>query len=99
MFQGGVVDRIILKIASVVYCIAIGLTIWLIIYSPQNGLPNEVLLYMQWWYTQPQTEFQFYLSQASMVAFYLSMVFAVILFFIKKFAGYGFTITTLFWKG
>ena len=88
-------DRIIIRIAASVYCITVAISVWLI-YNPQNALPIEVLEYMKWWYSQPQTEFQFYLTKIGIAAFLLSVVSAIFLFFLKKWAGYLYISATIF---
>jgi hypothetical protein len=89
------VDRIILRVAAVTYCFSLLAYFWLV-YNPQADLPNEVVWYMQWWYSQPQTDFQTYLAQIGMVMLFISMVAAIFLVFGKKWAGYIFIISTAF---
>lgn len=88
-------DRMIIRVSSAIYCFSSLIGFWLV-YNPKNDLPSEVIWYMQWWYSQPQTDFQAALGQLGVVAFIISMISVVVLAFRKKWAGYVFLISTVF---
>ncbi|ENO14971.1 hypothetical protein J057_06461 [Marinobacter nanhaiticus D15-8W] len=82
-------DRAILRAASMVYCASLAVYFWLV-FSPQSDLPQEVLWYMQWWYSQPSTQLQSLWANVSTALLAMAFISAIFLAFLKKWAGHVF---------
>ena len=65
-------------------------------FNPNMDVAPEILSYMQWWYSQPNTVLEGLLSKLGFIVFVVSLIGVVALFFRKKLGGYLFLPSILF---
>ena len=82
-------DRIILRISCALYVAAVSVVMWLV-FNPSQTLAAEIQLYMQWWYSQPNSDTQAFVANLGLIALLVSLIGALGLLFLKKWAGYLF---------
>ena len=94
MFKNMIIDQVILRVASAAYCLSMSIYAGLV-FLPQGNLPEEVYVYMDWWYSQPMTPLESFASNVGMGVLILSVIFAGLILFLYRWAGYGFVISAL----
>ena len=92
-------DKIILRVSCVSYAVAVGGVFWTAFYNQPTMLPIEIQSYMQWWYSQPNTEIQAFMANLGMFAMLLTSIGALGLLFLKKWGGYIFLVSVLILMG
>ena len=85
----------IIRVSSVVYFVSLSLYFWLSL-NPSNDIDPMVTNYLQWWYSVPLTNFEFWLTKVSMVVMLVSLIFSICLFFLKRWAAIGFLVSVTF---
>lgn len=85
----------IIRASSVVYFVSLSLYFWLS-FNPSNDIDPMVINYLQWWYSVPLTNFEFWLTKVSMGAMLVSLIFSLCLLFLKRWAAIGFLASVTF---
>jgi hypothetical protein len=79
----------ITRISAITYFLSLSLYLWLSS-NASSDLDPVIVNYLQWWYSQPLSDFEFLLAKFSMGVLFLSGFFSVALIFIKRWAALGF---------
>jgi len=74
---------LILRISLVTYLLSVS-AVMLLVFYPSADVPTEVLSYMQWWYPQPNTEIEEFVSTLGAVALLISFFSAIAMLFLKN---------------
>jgi hypothetical protein len=85
----------IIRVSSIVYFVSLSLYFWLSL-NPSNDIDPMVTNYLQWWYSVPLTNFEFWLTKVSMVVMLVSLIFSICLLFLKRWAAIGFLVSVTF---
>ena len=88
-------EKIIFKISCVTYFISVIAMIYLVL-NPNMDISPEIISYMQWWYSQPNTALEDFVSKVTLVALVISLAGVTALFFNQKWGGYLFIPSILF---
>ena len=82
-------EKNIFKISCLTYFTSVIVMIFMA-FNPSLEVAPEVLSYMQWWYSQPNSEIEGFVSQLGLIAFIVSLIGVIALFFLQKWGGYLF---------
>ena len=82
-------NTVLIKISAISYFLSLSLYIWLSS-NPSAELDPVITNYLQWWYSQPLSVFEFWLTKISMGVLFLSFLFSIALLFMRRWAVIGF---------
>lgn len=82
-------EKNIFKISCLTYFISVIVMIFLA-FNPNLEVSPEIISYMQWWYSQPNTAIEGLVSKLGLIAFIVSLIGVIALFFLQKWGGYLF---------
>ena len=88
-------EKIIFKASCATYFISVLAMIYLV-FNPNIDMPPEIISYMQWWYSQPDTSLGNFVSEITLIALVNSLIGVTALFFNQKWGGYLFIFCILF---
>ena len=88
-------EKNIFKISCATYFVSL-LAMMFFAFNPNMDVAPEILSYMQWWYSQPNTVLEGMISKLGFIAFVVSLIGVVALYFCKKWGGYLFLPPILF---
>ncbi len=84
----------IFRTACVVYLLSLSITVFLA-FNPDTDVAPEILSYMRWWYSQPGTPLESFVSLLDLAAIIISVISTIVLLFLQKWAGYLFSLCIL----
>ena len=88
-------EKNIFKIFCVTYFTS-AIAIIYLAFNPNMDISPEIISYMQWWYSQPNTALEDFVSKVGLLAMVISLIGVTALFFLQKWGGYLFIPSVLF---
>jgi len=83
-------EKNIFKISCFIYLTST-LALMYIVFNTNTYPAPEILSYMQWWYSQPNTQIESFAANLGLLAFIISLIGVVALFFLQKWGAYLYT--------
>ena len=80
-------EKNIFKISCLIYLIST-LAMIFMAFNPNVDVAPEISSYIQWWYSQPNTETQAFFSKLGLYVFVTSQIGVVVMFFLQKWGAY-----------
>jgi len=88
-------EKSFLRASIIIYIVSISMLMTYPFYS-YTDVPEEVLQYAQWWFSQPNTDFETIIARLGLIAGALSLIGCIALFFLKQWGGYLFILSVLY---